>query len=513
MHPRSRSTATESTGNAALSAWTALWLWLIAAAAFVTQGYHPLAEDGGLYVAGIQLRLHPELFPHDRVFVAAHLHYSVFSLLLADIVRHTHMPLLPLLLTCYALTLWLLVVAAYHLARGCGFAEFPALMAAAFTAACATLPIAGTSLLFMDPYLTGRSFSVPLSVLGISFALRCAGHRNRSVNASAALLCLLAAALFHPLMTGYALALVAVLAALKSTHRGLWLGLLCAAALGLCVAVQLHATPESADYRAAVFSRYYWFLSQWQWFEIIGVLAPFVMLGWLRRTQTNPGLRLLLDATLVSAALSLLIAIVFARESMQVHAVARLQPLRLFTFAYAVMICCGTAAIAAWAMQTRKKRSGLLCALAVCFGIFFWVQCMTFPYSRHIEWPGASPQNRWAQAFLWIRHNTPADAVVALDARYVNAPDEDARNFRATAERSEIPDYSKDGGEAAITPQLAASWAAGAHAQHALDSAGDAARDARLRPFGATWMVLRSASPTTHACPYDNGTVKVCRLS
>ena len=29
---------------------------------------------------------------------------------------------------------------------------------------------------------------------------------------------------------------------------------------------------------------------------------------------------------------------------------------------------------------------------------------------------------------------------------------------------------------------------------------------------GVTWMLLRSSAVTTHACPYDNGTVKLCRL-
>ena len=72
------------------------------------------------------------------------------------------------------------------------------------------------------------------------------------------------------------------------------------------------------------------------------------------------------------------------------------------------------------------------------------------------------------QAFLWIRGNTPKDALFALDADYINAPGEDAQSFRAIAERSALPDYSKDGGEASIAPDLTAAWSIGQAAQRGL---------------------------------------------
>ena len=77
----------------------------------------------------------------------------------------------------------------------------------------------------------------------------------------------------------------------------------------------------------------------------------------------------------------------------------------------------------------------------------------TFPASRHLELPGAlvwkssgSKGNAWEQAFVWISRNTPKNAMFALDAEYITKPGEDAQGFRAIAERSVLPDYSKDGG-------------------------------------------------------------------
>ena len=120
--------------------------------------------------------------------------------------------------------------------------------------------------------------------------------------------------------------------------------------------------------------------------------------------------------------------------------------------------------------------------------------------------------NPWSRAFLWARDHTPQDALFALDADYINQPGEDAQTFRATALRSVLPDASKDGGEAAITPALAALWQAGVAAQTGLSNEADTVREARLLPLAVDWMVVRSAASTAHLCPYDNGTGKVCSL-
>jgi hypothetical protein len=140
------------------------------------------------------------------------------------------------------------------------------------------------------------------------------------------------------------------------------------------------------------------------------------------------------------------------------------------------------------------------------------VQRNIYPASQHFEWPGQTPRNPWMQAFVWVRDNTPKDAFFALDAHYITQDGEDAQGFRGIAQRSALPDYSKDGGEASITPALAEAWFAGQAAQNRLSEEDDRARIAILRPLGVGWVVLQQAAPTRWPCPYRNRAAKVCRL-
>ena len=143
----------------------------------------------------------------------------------------------------------------------------------------------------------------------------------------------------------------------------------------------------------------------------------------------------------------------------------------------------------------------------------FLAQRATFPASPHLEWPEAHRANSWSKAFLWARQNTPADALFALDADYITTDGEDAQNFRATAERSMVSDFSKDGGAASIRPQLAPEWLLGSTLTRGLSEQSDAERRAHLLPLGVTWLVLHASATSATACPFDNGTVKVCPIS
>jgi hypothetical protein len=193
--------------------------------------------------------------------------------------------------------------------------------------------------------------------------------------------------------------------------------------------------------------------------------------------------------------------------------VARLQPLRIFQQVYIVMILFVGGTLAGWLGGHRLRWLGAFGALGA---VMFAVERQTFPASAHLELPSlseaAEPSNAWVQAFTWIRSNTPVDAVFALDADYITRPGEDAQSFRAIAERSALPDYSKDGGEAAITPSLTGAWAAGQSAQANLSERSDAERVAALAPEGVGWVVLERRAITSFACDYANAAVKVCRL-
>jgi len=243
----------------------------------------------------------------------------------------------------------------------------------------------------------------------------------------------------------------------------------------------------------------------------------------VRSPALQPAAQTLARTAILLGLLCTLCALLFAHESAPTHLVARLQPLRAFLLLYAVMLlllgamfynACARAVLRADGWQRTIFRAlPLVLTSAMAAGLFA-AERATFPASPHIEWPWQTDRtpNPWVQAFLWARANTPRDALFALDARYVNTDGEDAQTFRAISLRSALPDFSKDGGEASITPAVAATWLAGSEAQKNLSDLSGAERDHRLASFGVTWMILRTSARTTHACPYINSTVKVCRI-
>src|SRR5437868_14409398 len=90
------------------------------------------------------------------------------------------------------------------------------------------------------------------------------------------------ACMMHPLMAGYGLGAGLLLTAVLSRSwkvRGWGTGGLGLTAVALGAVLQLSATPESEVYKKVVLTRDYWFLSQWHWYELIGLVAPLVILS------------------------------------------------------------------------------------------------------------------------------------------------------------------------------------------------------------------------------------------
>jgi hypothetical protein len=505
-----------------------LWLAVLSLITLLLNGYHPLAEDGGLYVAGVQLTLNPSLFPNYTVFVSEHLHFSIFAPVLAFLVHLTHLSLAWILLLTNIFSLWLTFYAAHRILQRTVSNETAQLAGLFLLAAFWALPIAGTSLLLMDPYVTARSLSTPLSLLAVSFAL---DDRPTLRPLLQSALCLILAAAFHPLMAAYAFAFVLVLRLTRLRQRTLAYAILTLSALALAAILHTVAPNETPAIIAAEKSRYYWFLSQWQWFELLGLIGPLAVLAALlvryrkQSTRLNDAAATLCRASIAIGSIATLVVLCFAHESSGSHLVARMQPLRVFLLIYAVMTLLLGATLTQTALEARQRLQSsaartALAALPVVIilalsATMFYVQRQTFPASEHLEFPWLAQQNPnpWVQAFLWCRDNTPLDALFALDTKYVNEDGEDAQTFRPIALRSAVPDFSKDGGEAAITPSLAAQWQQGADAQTNLSTESDRLRDARLLPLGVTWMVLHASAPTAHPCPYNNGTIKVCSLT
>lgn len=494
--------------------------------AFLIHGYHPYAEDGGIYLPEIKRLLDPGLYPFGAEFVVGHLRYSMFASLIAGLARESRLSLEVVLLLVHLASFWVTLFAAWVLASRCYTSREARGGAVALLAVWLTMPVAGTSLVLMDPYVTARSISTPCALLALVGALQfllprfeTEGERRHGLE----LCCgaLVAAGLMHPLMGAYAVGSVLVLVAVLSTNRlvrmwgALGLGL---TAVVAAAGVQLASPMESANYQRVMLTRSYWFLSQWHWYEWVGLVAPLLILGVIalgRGSGVDAARVGLARVATVSGVTAIAVAVLFAREGAEVHQVARLQPLRNFQLVYMVMFLFVGAALGEWVL--RRRVWWWLGTFSVLGASMMLADRERFPASKHLElpdamvWGAGDGGNQWERAFVWIKKNTPKGAVFALDANYTMRDGEDAQGFRAIAERSSLPD-SKDGGTASNWPALTEEWSQGMALQTGLGSELDGGRFAALKSIGATWVVLERKAATGFGCAYENEAVKVCRL-
>jgi hypothetical protein len=504
--------------------------------ALLVHGYHPYAEDGGVYLPEIKRLLDPGLYPHGAEFVVDHLRYSLFAPAMAGLVRGSSLSLEMVLFLVHLATFWATLFAAWLLAARCYGSREARCGAAALLAAWITLPVAGTSLMLMDPYVTARSLSTPcvlLALVGVlqflrpQFAMEEGSTPERWRGLTLCCAGLAGAGVMHPLMAAYGVGSVLLLGTVMSSSRMVreWgtagLGL---TAVAMALGLMLSAPEENEIYQRVVLTRDYWFLSQWHWYELIGLVAPMLILSWiaLRRRSEGDAARVGLARMAVAAGLTaIVVAMAFARTGMATHLVARMQPLRIFQTVYVVMILMLGAVLGERVLRRQAMRWVLVfSALTV---VMLMAERRTFPASRHLELPytlawsadgrsSEEPGNPYERAFAWVSRNTPRDAVFAMDAQYITTAGEDAQSFRAIAERSVLPDFSKDGGIVTNKPELAAVWLQGQVAQRELSARPDAERLAVLRPLGVSWVVLERPALTGFACGYANEAVKVCRL-
>jgi hypothetical protein len=189
---------------------------------------------------------------------------------------------------------------------------------------------------------------------------------------------------------------------------------------------------------------------------------------------------------------------------------ARLQPMRCLHLLYVVMFLVMGGFLGEYVLKKQMWR-WLLIFMPLSVGMFLAQRAM-FTASAHVEWPGVSARNPWARTFVWIRQNTPVDAVFALDPDYMSIAGEDEIGFRCLAQRSRLADRNKDNGVVSMFPPLAEVWWAQVRAQTPWRNfrLGDFSR--LKNTYGANWVVLQQPGVGGMDCPYQNGAVKVCRI-
>jgi len=495
-HPISGSSPERPPAFRRLSLRSAFGLLLIAVTAILVHGYHLGVDDAEIYIPGIKRVADPSLFPFGSEFFMSHARLSLFPNLVGGSARLLRLPSDSAILIWHGLSILLLLGAAWRLAGVCFQSARAQWGAVALLAGALSIPVAGTALVIMDPYVTARSLSTPATVFAVACFL--SGQPRRAAA------WLLFTALVHPQMSVYGAILLACIAAADR----FWPVKNTAPAFALALPFVWGFEPATGAAREALLSRTYFFLWNWAWYEWAGVIAPLAILWWFsarppRRTAPRfPRLA----ATLVLFGLAFTAAGIVLSVTPRLENYTRLQPMRAFHIIYAIFFILLGGLAGEYLLGNRLWR-WFAFFVPLATGMWF-LQQSSYPFSPHIELPGSAGQNNWIAAFLWIRGHTPRDAVFALDPNYMTIPEDDQHGFRAVAERSSLADNIKDSGAVSLFPQLAGTWKAQVLAQSPWPP--DPRQLAHRYPV--TWIVTHRPAPVGLLCPYENQELAVCRI-
>ncbi|MFZ0924788.1 MAG: hypothetical protein WA020_17105, partial [Candidatus Acidiferrales bacterium] len=418
------------------------------------------------------------------------------------LVRVTHVRLDWVLFCGYIASVFLLLLACFRLASKCFSTPAGRWGAVTMVACLLTLPVAGTSLYIFDQYLNPRSISAFAVVLAIDAAVE--NKRWRTM------LWLLFTAVIHPFMTVFAVGFIVL--RLIQNRRPPRIPAMGAACL-LSVAGFALKAPSAIYWRCLQDHRYY-FLLRWTWYEWLGILAPFAILWWCKKVAERRGHSILARLAWTVSLFELICFVggLIVTIPHPLEILAPYQPMRSLQLVYLLMFLIIGGLLGEYVLKTHVLRWAVL-FLPIAAGLCI-AQVQLFPATRHVEWPGAAPINPWLQAFVWIRGNTPTDAIFALDPNYMALPAENYQGFRATAERSRLADAKKDWSDAVLYPWLPLADDAFAQTEAAAGWKNFGPADfARLKKtYDVSWVVLQQPGASGLNCPYENAVVRVCRI-
>jgi hypothetical protein len=369
-----------------------------------------------------------------------------------------------------------------------------------------TIPVAGTALYIFDQYLNPRNLAAFAAIFAVA--------RTLQKKYVWAVLWLAFAASVHPLMAAFACSFCFLLLVVERFEENVTASVLPALA-GLCCLLPFGISldpPTSPAYHAAALRHQFHYIQLWHWYEQLGILAPVALLGWfchIARARQWRRLDLVCRSLIIYDLIYFSAALVVDLPA-RFESLARLQPLRSLHLLYMLMFLIMGGLLGEFVLKNRAWR---WLALFVPLGIgMFLAQRDLFQASAHIEWPGAAAKNEWAQAFVWVRENTPVDSVFALDPDFMQLRGEDTIGFRCLAERSRLADLSKDSGAVSMFPPLAEEWWTEVQAQSPWKSFRKVDLWKLKNKYGVSWVVVQQPGAGGLDCAYQNSAVRVCRI-
>ena len=480
-------------------------LGALTAAALLIHGYHFGVEDGEIYIPAAKKVADPSLYRFAPEFFLHHEHLSIFANVVGDTSRWTHIPIDWTIFLWYLVCLFGLIASCWLIAAACFTSPRARWASTLVITAVLTMPAANTALLLSDPYLTARSFSTPLTLIALGFLLQ----RRYMWAAAAGVL----TGLFHPQMVAYLAVLAVVIYATERSKTKVREATPVMCSVAGILPTGFVFRPATGAYREALYSRDYYFLYNWHWYHWLGMLAPLAILAWFWRGKlrgTTPAFSMLAFAMIPFGLISIIGAAIISSSPMFDNFV-RLQPLRTFHLITIVFVLLLAGVFGEYVGRSRPWAIGGLAGM-LALGMFF-VGRSTYPDSPQIELPSRSSANAWVNTLLWIRRNTPKDAVFAVDSHYLHQSGVDSHGFRAVSERSDLADYYKDSGAASLFPDLADEWKAMSEATTGLNHFSKQDFERLRAEYPAVgWTVVHGAAPAGMQCPYERQPYAVCRI-
>jgi hypothetical protein len=471
--------------------------------AMATMGYHPGLEDDGVYLTAIKSDLNPALYPHDAAFFRVQLQATLFDKWVAEFIRFTHISVSVTELLFQFISVLLIVVGCWSIARILFEDERVQWAGVALTAAMMTLPVSGTALYLADQHLHPRNVATALVLLAVSRIM--AGHRWQSVPL------LLLAFVVHPIMAslGISFCFFLTMAMLEPVH--VWLRSL---RESLAAAVPLGWIFESPTpiWHRALQTRSYYFLYSWTWYEWLGALGPLSLfwLLWRVALKRNETMLARFGLAIFSYGVFQQAVAMIVLKSPALVRLTPLQPMRFLHLIYCFLTLVGGCLLGKYVLKSSTWRWAVFLTI-INVGMFISQRAL-FSGSEHIEFPGMRSDNPWLQSFAWIRENTPTDAYFAMDPNYLAAPKEDYHSFRALAERSQLADMVKDTSVVTQVPELGPAWELQVDATAGWQNFKLADFERLKRDLGVDWVIVSFPQPAGLACGWHNASLSVCRI-
>lgn len=487
----------------------------------LVHGYHYGIEDQAIYLPGIKQAIDPSLYGHDSVFFQPQTQPTLMTKLVALSETSTGMATDTVVLAWQVLSIYAFLLGCWMIAARIFPSDRARLGALAMITSLFTLPVAGTALYLVDQYLHPRALASAFILIAAALVMpvsagagKPAARKPGAARVVGALVLVFCAATLHIMMAFFGVMLITLML--------LPLGSLfqrpAAPVVALGLPFMTFFQPGSAGWAEAARTRSQHYLMRWEWYEILGVVAPiFVVWCFLRIAERKqlPALRALCIRTMWLAAIGLAGGIAITLPP-RLERLTPFQPLRSFHLVYIMMFLIAGGLLGEYVLKDKTWRWVVL-FVPICAGMFI-AQRDLFGFSSHIEWPGRKSTNAWVEAYDWVKVNTPKNAYFALDPRYINYPGDDSHGFRGLAERSELADWGKDPGVVSLFPKAAGRWHDEVHALDGWETFSSKDFHRLKVQFGVDWMIVASpvgkfASPAQPAvCAYRNEAVCVFKI-